>query len=55
MAINELLKNTPEIALKEVLDYLKSIENKSVPETDLSEDLRKILTEDKGLLELLAK
>jgi hypothetical protein len=54
-AINELLDNTPEQVLKEVFDYLKSVQGKSNESVSLSQNLRTILTEDKELLERLAQ
>lgn len=50
-AINELLENTSEQVLQEVLAYLKSLEGKSEQSVSLSHNLRTILTEDKELLE----
>ncbi|GAB4247948.1 MAG: hypothetical protein Tsb0034_27270 [Ekhidna sp.] len=54
-AINELLDNTPEQVLKEVFDYLKSVQGKSSESVSLSQNLRTILKEDKELLERLAQ
>lgn len=54
-AINELLDNTPDRVLHEVLEYLKSTKGKSAQNITLSHNLRTILTEDKELLERLAK
>ena len=54
-AINELLDNTPEQVLQEVFDYLKSVQGKSKNSISLSQNLRTILTEDKELLERLAR
>ncbi|KOF01669.1 MULTISPECIES: hypothetical protein [Roseivirga] len=54
-AINQLLDNTPEKALQEVYDYLKSVQGKSDKSVSLSQNLRTILTEDKELLERLAQ
>jgi hypothetical protein len=54
-AISELLDNTPEQVLQEVFDYLKSVQGKSNESVSLSKNLRTILTEDKDLLERLAK
>jgi hypothetical protein len=53
-AIHQLLENTSEEVLVEVLDYLKSAEDKSEKSIALSQNLRKILREDKKLLERLA-
>ena len=54
-AINELLNNSSERVLQEVFDYLKSLEGKHEDSVRLSHNLRTILTEDKELLERLAK
>lgn len=54
-AINELLNNSSERVLQEVFDYLKSLESKHEDSVMLSHNLRTILTEDKELLERLAK
>ncbi|WP_424961483.1 hypothetical protein [Ekhidna sp.] len=54
-AINELLENTPEKVLNEVFEYLKAVESKSEKSISLSQNLRRILTEDKKLLERLAQ
>lgn len=53
--INELLENTPENVLNEVLEYLKSVKDNSAKNVTLSQHLRHILSEDKELLERLAK
>lgn len=55
MAINEILEQTPDSVLNEVLDYLNSIRNKSEKTITLVSNLRTILNEDKELLERLAK
>lgn len=50
-----LLDSTPENVLKEVFNFLK-LANDQVPlEIDLPQNLRKILIEDRQLLERLAK
>lgn len=54
-AINQLLEDTPAEALQEVLDYLKSVQGKPAQSLSLSHNLRTILSEDKELLERLAK
>ena len=55
LKITELLENTPESVLNEVLDYLKTVKGKSANNVTLSQNLRRILNEDKELLERLAK
>ena len=54
-AIGELLDNTSEQVLREVFDYLKSVQGKPDASVSLSQNLRTILTEDKELLERLAQ
>ena len=54
-AITQLLENTPEEVLKEVYDYLNAVQGKSTQSVNLSQNLRTILSEDKELLEKLAK
>lgn len=53
--INRELDNIPDEVLEEILEYLKSLTNKSKSDIELSQNLRKILKEDKNLLERLAK
>lgn len=53
--INKVLANIPDEVLEDVLDYLKSLMNKSRDKVLLSSNLRKILKEDKNLLERLAQ
>jgi hypothetical protein len=53
--INRALDNIPDEVLEEILEYLKSLTNKSKSDIVLSQNLGKILKEDKGLLERLAK
>ena len=53
--INKVINDIPEEALEDVLEYLKSIAGKSNKDIRLSQDLSKILKEDKILLERLAK
>lgn len=55
LAIAELLEDTPEQILTEVLNYLESVKKISPEKFNLGQDLRRILTEDKELLERLAK
>lgn len=54
-AINQLLDNTSEEVLNEVFDYLKAVNQESKQSVSLSQNLRTILSEDKELLERLAK
>jgi hypothetical protein len=53
--IQRTLDNIPETVLQDILDYLKLIQGKSADKVKLSKNLRDILTEDKELLERLAK
>ena len=53
--IQRTLDNIPEAVLQDILDYLKLIQGKSADKVKLSRNLRDILTEDKELLERLAK
>ncbi len=54
-AIQEILDNSSEEVLKEVFEYLKTTEGKSNESVTLSQNLRRILSEDKELLEKLAQ
>lgn len=54
-AIQEILDHSSEEVLKEVFEYLKSTEGKTIESVTLSQNLRKILSEDKELLEKLAQ
>lgn len=53
--IQKVLDNVPETVLKDILNYLKEIEGKAADQVEMSSLLRKILTEDKELLEKLAQ
>jgi hypothetical protein len=53
--IQKTLDGIPENVLQDILDYLKEIQGKSADKLRLSKNLRDILTEDKELLESLAK
>jgi hypothetical protein len=53
--IQKSLDNVPESVLQEVLTFLKQVEGKSADEVNLVINLRDILSEDKELLERLAK
>jgi hypothetical protein len=54
-AIQEILDNSSEEVLKEVFEYLKTTEGKPNESVVLSQNLRRILSEDKELLEKLAQ
>jgi hypothetical protein len=53
--INKVLDSIPDEVLEEVLRYLKSLTNKSKEDMLLSQNLKRILEEDKNLLERLAQ
>ncbi|MDT7829486.1 hypothetical protein RQM65_12485 [Pricia sp. S334] len=53
--IKEVIENIPDNALEEILNYLEEIKGKAEDDILMSQRLRKILTEDKELLEKLAR
>lgn len=53
--IHKALDNIPENALQIILEYLKELEGKTADQIKLANNLRDILSEDKDLLERLAK
>jgi hypothetical protein len=53
--INIAIDNIPDEVLEDVLQYLKSLTDKSTSNIQLSQNLSKILQEDKKLLERLAQ
>jgi uncharacterized tellurite resistance protein B-like protein len=53
--IQKSLDKVPERVLQDVLNYLKQIENQSIDKVNLTMNFKDILTEDKELLERLAK
>jgi hypothetical protein len=53
--ITEKAGNVPDSILQQVLDILKTAENKSETDVAFYNNLKKILEEDKELLERLAK
>jgi hypothetical protein len=53
--IQKSLDRVPERVLQDVLNFLKQIENQSSEKVNLTMNLKDILTEDKELLERLAK
>jgi hypothetical protein len=62
MTINEIkleiqksMDKVPESILQDILDFLKSVENKSNEQVNLTKNLKSILAEDRELLERLAK
>ena len=53
--INKALDQVPDSALSNILAYLNSLKGKSEEEVKRASQLRRILEEDKRLLERLAK
>ncbi|MBI1767277.1 MAG: hypothetical protein HY015_06695 [Bacteroidetes bacterium] len=53
--IQKTLDNVPENVLQDILSYLKEYEKHPVNEIVFAKNLRLILTEDKNLLERLAR
>lgn len=53
--INKVLDQVPDSALTNILSYLHSLKGKTEEEVTRASYLRKILEEDKRLLERLAK
>jgi hypothetical protein len=53
--IQKALDEVPETALADILRYLKDVRSKSSDKVEMSQNLRKILKEDKELLDRLAQ
>ena len=53
--INVVIEDIPEDALEDVLEYLKSLTNKSKNDIQMAQNLSKTLEDDKNLLERLAQ
>jgi hypothetical protein len=53
--IQRALDNVPENVLENILNYLEEIQGKSADKIIMSQQLRKIFSEDKELLEKLAQ
>lgn len=53
--IHKSLDKVPESVLQDVLDFFRQVENQPMDKVNLTRNLRNILTEDKELLERLAK
>ena len=53
--INKVLDNVSDEALESILNYLKELISKSETDLILSNNFNKILSEDKEVLERLAK
>lgn len=53
--INKIVEQLPDEALWELLTYLRQVEKSTTDDLQLTKNLRKILMEDRELLEKLAK
>jgi hypothetical protein len=53
--INKVIDNMPDDILEDVFNYLKAMTSKSRSDIMLSQNLGKIIEEDRNLLEKLAK
>ena len=53
--IQKVLDNVPENVLQDILDLLKDLQNEPTERIEITHSLRQILSEDKELLEKLAK
>lgn len=53
--IQKFLDQVPENVREDILNYLKQAQSKSSDKVEMSRNLKKILKEDKELLEKLAK
>lgn len=53
--IQKVLDNVPETVLRDVLDFLTEIQRQPVEKIKLTNNLRKILSENRELLERLAQ
>lgn len=53
--LHKVIDTFPEEALQDLLDFLNSLQGESSGKAKLTGNLRQILTEDKELLEKLAK
>ncbi len=53
--IQKVLDNIPDSVLQDILNFLKELQDQPAEKVRLTSDLRKILSEDKDLLEKLAQ
>ena len=53
--IQKTLDKVPESVLQDILDFLRQAENQPTDRLNLTRNLRDIITEDRELLERLAK
>lgn len=53
--INKIIEKLPNEILGDILEYLQQVENTTTEKFQLTKNVRKILIEDRELLEKLAK
>ena len=53
--IGQIISHLPDAILVELLEHLRKVDNVSTPAVERAQYLRKILQEDRQLLEKLAK
>ena len=53
--IQKVIDTIPESVLQDILDYLKQLQGKTSGQIELSANIKKILSEDKELLQKLAQ
>ncbi len=53
--IQKLLDTVPDVVLHDLLAYLKAAQNQTSEQAELASHLKKIILEDRELLEKLAK
>ncbi|HEY8931194.1 MAG TPA: hypothetical protein VIM55_18460 [Mucilaginibacter sp.] len=53
--IQKEVDKVPENLLPQILEYIKEVRHQSADEIKMNKNLEKILSEDKGLFERLAK
>lgn len=53
--IQKVLDQVPETVLQDILDFVKELQTQSPGQVKLANNLRKILSEDKSLLQRLAQ
>ena len=53
--IQKVLDSVPEVVLEDILKYLQTLQSKSPDSINLSQNISKILSEDRELLERLAQ
>jgi mRNA-degrading endonuclease RelE of RelBE toxin-antitoxin system len=53
--IKKVLDRVPESVLQDILDFLKELQTKSVDDIKLANNLRRVISEDRELLEKLAQ